>query len=61
METIKQMIFQAYEKMLEIHALKPLESEYEYWRGRVDALEDALRAIKIESDWANENKQEALR
>jgi hypothetical protein len=25
--------------------------EWSYWQGRIEALEDALKAVKIEQDW----------
>lgn len=54
-ETIKQMLTTARHNMKKTsylrHYLKNLALRHEYWKGRVEALEDALKAIKIESDW----------
>lgn len=51
-EAIKQMINQARHNMEETIGLQHLRFQYEYWKGRCEALEDALKAIKIESEWS---------
>jgi len=48
-----EIIKQAEHNLEELTGLKQHMEAYHYWNGRLEALEDALTALKIENNWCN--------
>lgn len=54
------MINEANDKLAYLKGLKPSDNaQQEYWKGRLEGLEDAFTAIKIEGDWNKIYRKEA--